>query len=101
MTGFFSVEFEQVEHLAGRLTEVVDALGAAVDAAGDLTAVSGANPGFAAVDAAIACATAWLDEVTRLTGRVTTAQTNVGESVATYRGVEDTTQAWFDGQVRG
>ncbi|HEY0640880.1 MAG TPA: hypothetical protein VGD67_24885 [Pseudonocardiaceae bacterium] len=92
---FFSVEYDQVGRVAGRLSEVTDALADAKAGAADLQAVSGSNAGFTTVDAALRCAQAWLDEVDRLTGRVETARTRVTDSVTTYRDTDDTAQGWF------
>jgi hypothetical protein len=92
---YFSVELDQVAQVAGRLTEITDALDAAVKAATDLQAVAGTNPGFASVDAALACATAWLDEVGRLTGRVATAQGNVTDSLTAYQDSDQAAHDWF------
>jgi hypothetical protein len=79
----FSVDYDQVARVAGRLTEVADALVAAVGAAGDLHAV--ASPGFTSVDAALGSAQAWIAEVRRLAGRVAAARADLHGSVAAYR----------------
>lgn len=92
---FISVEYDQVGRVAGQLTEITDALTGAKSGAADLQAVSGSNPGFTAVAAALACAQAWLDEVDRLGSSVDAARTHVTDSLTTYQGTDDAAQGWF------
>ena len=80
---YFAVEYDHVSRVARRLTEVSDALSAAVTAATDLHAV--ASPGFISVAAALGCARAWLVEVERLTATVDQARARLSDSVSTYR----------------
>jgi len=91
----FTIEYDQVGRVAGQLTEVTDALADAKANAADLQAVSGSNPGFTTVDAALACAQGWLDEVDRLSGRVDAARTHVTESVTTYQDTDTAAEGWF------
>ncbi len=93
--GFFTIEYEQVGRVAGQLTEITDALADAKANAAELQAVSGSNPGFTTVDAALACAQGWLDEVDRLSGRVEAARTHVTASVTTYQDTDGAAQGWF------
>lgn len=95
--GSFFVEFERVGAAAGRLTEVSAALARAAQQAGEVRAVASTNPGFTSVDAALECATAWLDEVAALAGRVDTAGGNLADSVTTYQETDRATRAVFAG----
>lgn len=92
---FVSIEYDQVGRVTGQLTEITDALVGAKSAAADLQAVSGSNPGFTTVTAALSCAQAWLDEVDRLAGGVAAARTHVTDSVTTYRSTDDAADGWF------
>lgn len=92
---FISIDYDQVARVAGQLVGIADELAAARAGAADLRAVSGSNPGFTTVGAALACAQAWLDEVDRLAGAVTAASTQVGDSLTTYRDTDTAAQGWF------
>lgn len=92
-SGYFDVGLDELARVAGRLGEVTEALGAAVDASGELRAVAGTNAGFTTVGAALDVASAWVDEVRRLGGQVDAARTGIGDSVSAY--------ARTDGDARG
>lgn len=99
MAGEFSVEYDDVTLVAGQLTAVSDALAAAVRAAGDLQAV--ASPGFTSVDAALACAQAWLDEVERLAAVVDQARAQISDSVSTYQDTDGAAHGSFRSIIGG